>query len=235
MKAKFDESVVESPSVVRARMLLKAGARIHQQGNIAQAERLFRQAIALDPANADGYFNLGALAEGKGDLVTALGQYRAGLALRPKDTELKEAVRSMEGKLRASVKETDEFRHPEPIFTVSDRYAPVLENRVPEFPLLTAEDPDSPSLELTPLSQHGGGPFQLNANTSQLNVPLSLRQPDPLLVNQPVRPIQSVNQRSKTRGALNVLLTVGANAAMRGAGLHCPRCSLLRGFGGFGF
>lgn len=237
MRAKLDDSVVESPSAVRARMLLKAGARIHQQGNTAQAEKLFRQAIALDPANADAYFNLGALAEGKGDLVTALGQYRAGLALRQNDPELKEAVRSMEGKLRASVKETDEFRHPEPIFTVSDRYAPVLEQRVPEFPLLNAGEPDSPALDSTPLSQHNntGGPFQLNANTSQLNVPLSLRQPDPLLVNQPVRPVQSVSQRSKTRGALNVLLTVGANAAMRGAGLHCPRCSLLRGFGGFGF
>lgn len=239
LKPKLDDSRGESASSVRARMLLKAGARIHQQGNSAQAENLFRQAIALDPTNADAYFNIGALAEGKGDLVTALGHYRAGLALRQNDPELKEAVRSIEGKLRASARQSDEFQHPEPIFTVSDRQAPLLEARGAGFPLLSADDPDAPVLEVEqpahPQRNTTGGPFQLNVDQSQLNVPLYLGQPDPLLVSQPTRPIQTVNQRSKTRGALNVLLTVGANAAMRGAGLHCPRCTLLRGFGGFGF
>lgn len=241
MKAKLDQSPAgESASSKRARMLLKAGARIHQQGNMAQAENLFRQAIALDPTNADAYFNLGALAEGKGDLVNALGQYRAGLALRHNDPELKEAVRSIEGKLRASAKEADEFRHPEPIFTVSDRTSPLMEARAPQYPLLSADDPDAPNLEPAPPYPQlntqlntTDGPFQLNVNQSQLNVPVYLGQPAPLLVRQPqIQPIRTVNQRSRTRGALSVLLSVGANAAMRGAGLHCPRCSL---FGGFGF
>jgi|AGTN01.1.fsa_nt_gi hypothetical protein len=243
LKPKLDDTPAsESPSSVRARILLKAGARLHQQGNSVQAENLFRQAIALDPTNADAYFDLGALAEGKGDLVNALGQYRAGLALRQNDPELKEAVRSIEGKLRASARDSDEFRRPEPIFTVNDRQTPLLEARGPRYPLLSADDPDAPTLEVEPpfnpqltSTSPGTGPFQLNVDQSQLNVPLYLGQPDPLLVNQPSRSIQNVSQRRNNRGALSILLTVGANAAMRGGGLHCPRCTLLRGFGGFGF
>jgi tetratricopeptide (TPR) repeat protein len=216
-------------------MLLKAGARLHQQGNQNQAERLFRQAIALDPNNADAYFNLGALAEGHGDLVNALGHYRAGLALRGNDPELKEAVASVEGKLRVTAKASDEFRQPERIFTTEN--APLLEVHQPDSPLLAVDCPDAPILDAVPPQypslNTSGGPFQLNANTNQLNVPLLIRQPDPLLVSQSqMQPLLPVRQKpNKTGRALSVLLTVGANAAMRGAGLHCPRCSFLR----FGF
>jgi hypothetical protein len=116
MKASLDESIPtanvrmqRSPSVAptiennktRSRRFLKEGARLHRMGEYADAERLFKEAVALDPRNPDAFFNLGALSEGRGDLVDALSQYRSGLHLMPNDKALKEAVASMESRLAA--------------------------------------------------------------------------------------------------------------------------------------
>lgn len=105
MKASLDEGMKPrtAPPVetnkMRSKRFLKEGARLHRIGEYADAERLFKQAVAMDPRNPDAFFNLGALAEGRGDLVDALTQYRAGLALMPQDKSLKEAVDSMESRL----------------------------------------------------------------------------------------------------------------------------------------
>lgn len=83
----------------RAAALLREGMQAHSEGNDAKAEHLFKQVVLLQPRNPDGYFNLGAVAEQKGDLAGALMSYRAALNLNPHDSELKEAVSAVEGML----------------------------------------------------------------------------------------------------------------------------------------
>ncbi len=80
--------------------VLKYGARKHAEGNYEEAEAAFRHVLSRDPANVDAFYDLGALAERKGDLIGALSSYRAALALKPHDKEIAEAVSSIEKTLR---------------------------------------------------------------------------------------------------------------------------------------
>ena len=80
--------------------VLKYGARKHKEGNYEEAEAAFRHVLSRDPANVDAFYDLGALAERKGDLIGALSSYRAALALKPHDKEIAEAVSSIEKTLR---------------------------------------------------------------------------------------------------------------------------------------
>ena len=80
--------------------VLKYGARKHNEGNYEEAEAAFRHVLSRDPANVDAFYDLGALAERKGDLIGALSSYRAALALKPHDKEIAEAVSSIEKTLR---------------------------------------------------------------------------------------------------------------------------------------
>ncbi|MBU6450633.1 MAG: hypothetical protein KGS72_02565 [Cyanobacteria bacterium REEB67] len=80
--------------------LLASGAKLHREGKIEAAEVIFKQVLARDPRSVDAFYDLGAVAESRGDLIGALSNYHAALALRPNDRELKEAVHSTEVALR---------------------------------------------------------------------------------------------------------------------------------------
>lgn len=80
--------------------VLKYGARKHAEGNFEEAEAAFRHVLSRDPSNVDAFYDLGALAERKGDLIGALSSYRAALALKPHDKEIADAVNSVEKTLR---------------------------------------------------------------------------------------------------------------------------------------
>jgi hypothetical protein len=80
--------------------LLARGAVLHKEGKVDEAEAIFRDVLAHDPCNVDAFYDLGAIAEARGDLIGALGSYHAALALRPGDKELKEAVTSTERAIR---------------------------------------------------------------------------------------------------------------------------------------
>ena len=80
--------------------VLRYGARKHAEGNYEEAEAAFRHVLSRDPSNVDAFYDLGALAERKGDLIAALSSYRAALALKPHDKEIAEAVSSIEKALR---------------------------------------------------------------------------------------------------------------------------------------
>ncbi|MFA6208778.1 MAG: tetratricopeptide repeat protein [Candidatus Obscuribacterales bacterium] len=80
--------------------VLKYGARKHAEGNFDEAEAAFRHVLSRDPSNVDAFYDLGALAERKGDLIGALSSYRAALALKPHDKEIADAVNSIEKTLR---------------------------------------------------------------------------------------------------------------------------------------
>jgi len=82
--------------------LLARGAKLHREGKVEEAESVFKEVLAHNPQNVDAFFDLGAIAEGRGDLFAALSNYRAALALRPGDKELKDAVLSTEKAIRRS-------------------------------------------------------------------------------------------------------------------------------------
>lgn len=70
---------------------LRHGAKLHREGSTSISERFFNKAINLDPSNPDGYYNLGAMYESRGDRDLALAHYRMGLEVAPNDKDLQEA------------------------------------------------------------------------------------------------------------------------------------------------
>jgi len=80
--------------------VLRFGALKHAQGKFDEADTAFRQVLARDPNNVDAFYNLGSLAERRGDLIAALSHYRAAQALKPSDHQISVAVRSVEKTLR---------------------------------------------------------------------------------------------------------------------------------------
>lgn len=97
--SKNSDAFQSAKNISLAKEYLKHGAKMHGQGNTHMAESFFNKAINLDPHNPDGYFNLGALYEGRGELSMALQHYKLGLRVKPDDLEMREAVASLEGKL----------------------------------------------------------------------------------------------------------------------------------------
>lgn len=214
----------------RSKRFLKEGARLHRIGEYEDAERLFKQAVAMDPRNPDAFFNLGALAEGRGDLVDALTQYRAGLALMPQDKSLKEAVESMETRLAsgqgiAGVR-TDAERFTEDLRGGSEsgrgeigrwsenfRYPPTMfsnPNPTAEFsepPLLGVSAPNAPVLSQTSdpppvLPVDNNGPFQLSStqNAALANSGRSGNIGTYNVLNSNPAPTLSVSQPSRSGG-----------------------------------
>ncbi len=84
--------------------LLQQAMDQYSSGNTTAAEQTFRKVLAIDKNNADAYFNLGVLYEGKGDLDRALEHYTKAQALNPSDRELKETVNSLRNKVAQAQK-----------------------------------------------------------------------------------------------------------------------------------
>ncbi len=82
--------------------MLRFGALRHAQGQFDEAETTFRQVLARDSSNVDAFYNLGSLAERRGDLIAALSHYRAAQALKPNDHQIGDAVHSVEKTLRSA-------------------------------------------------------------------------------------------------------------------------------------
>lgn len=84
-----------------AQDVLKQASAAYQNGRFEQAERLFKKALSLDPKSVDAYYNLGVLAESRGDLKGALESYRKASAINPADRSLAQAVSEVTTKIRA--------------------------------------------------------------------------------------------------------------------------------------
>lgn len=69
-------------------------------GHLPQAEKLFEQVLKYDPSNADAHFNLGAIKEWRNDLTSALAHYKAAYALKPNDSEIRDAVQAVQFKIK---------------------------------------------------------------------------------------------------------------------------------------
>jgi len=79
-KRRPDALQVDPP---HARMLGARGVRLAQQGQLASAERLLREALKLAPGMADLHNNLGMILHGLRRTDEAIAAYRTALAIRP--------------------------------------------------------------------------------------------------------------------------------------------------------
>ncbi len=70
------------------KVLLQLGTRKVEEGDTLNADAIFRRVLVLQPSNVDAMYNLGALAERRGDLVSALGWYQSALKLKAGDLDL---------------------------------------------------------------------------------------------------------------------------------------------------
>lgn len=222
----------------QARTKLQQGMEKHKSGQLAEAEELFRHAVILDPQNTDGFFNLGALAEGRGDMISALSNYRSALHIRPNDSELKQAVQSIEEQLAHT------------------RLTPAEEAGAPLVSSADELKSSQPPQTAPPIPKNGAvisvkppGNEPLQANVSQQSFRFSSAMNDPPILGVTAgngRPLVGVSPRTppavlsvtpRTRRrmgavagtALGIILSVGAGYATRGA-LHCPVCRVLGGF-----
>jgi tetratricopeptide (TPR) repeat protein len=63
--------------------LLTTGWRLHQAGDLPRAEQTYRKLLEKEPANAQGWYLLGALCQARGDLTAAADHLERALNLQP--------------------------------------------------------------------------------------------------------------------------------------------------------
>gem|GEM_PF-2798000 len=83
--------------------MIRKGVQLTINRRWDDAVKVFQEVLAEDPANADAYYNLGAISEDRGCLEEALRFYRAGHELRPDDRELAKAVADLQKSSAADV------------------------------------------------------------------------------------------------------------------------------------
>jgi tetratricopeptide (TPR) repeat protein len=64
-------------------VLIGAGTRLFQKGNLGAAEQVFAQAVAARPNDPVGHYDLGVVYEREGELLRAEREYRRALAEKP--------------------------------------------------------------------------------------------------------------------------------------------------------
>jgi len=250
------------------RNLLTYGARKHKEGSLTEAEDCFRRVLSQDPQNVDAFFNLGALAEGRGDLIVALGHYRAAHALNPKDKQITEAVSSMEKALKQGGNGSD-TRITRSCFSLTPPFAlphPLPVGGTIASPVDFTNTGFGGSLSAFPQRPQGQNLLTPSGYSASAAAPVLLPTADPAPVSQdgqlfqlsgtqnaampPVVPVQQNNQtppsltvgnsqsgaaptgpsrgRMAARAAANMALSIGTSYALRGTGLHCPICRIVR-------
>jgi tetratricopeptide (TPR) repeat protein len=80
--------------------LVRDALQKYASGQTNQAESLLLKALKTDPNNIDVNFNLGAIAEQRGDLNKAFNYYQKALSINPNDMEIKEAFMAIDQKLK---------------------------------------------------------------------------------------------------------------------------------------
>jgi len=126
-----------------AHAIIQRGLAESAKGDTQAAEASFRTALYVDPSNADARFNLGVIAENKGDLSGALGYYQGALKTHPDDPELKDAVQAVQSRLKVSgglaqsatgqrgFPDKSQFTTPESPFPQAAESSKLQENRGP--------------------------------------------------------------------------------------------------------
>jgi Flp pilus assembly protein TadD len=73
-------STAESTPKASFSVLIGDGMNLLRQGKTAQAEQVFTQAVAREPKNPVGHYDLGVALQQSGDRLDAVRQYRLALA-----------------------------------------------------------------------------------------------------------------------------------------------------------
>jgi tetratricopeptide (TPR) repeat protein len=81
------------------KIALQQATTLYQQGKTDQAEAAFRHVLTLNVRCVDAYYNLGVIAETRGDFQSALNNYQVASRLNPDDAELHDAVTAVQGKI----------------------------------------------------------------------------------------------------------------------------------------
>ena len=80
-------SVVENPRLATIAQLLEEARELRRMGRLAEAERSVRQALAIDPAHGDAYFQLGTIHDALGRLDAAEAAYTEVTRLLPRSVD----------------------------------------------------------------------------------------------------------------------------------------------------
>lgn len=204
--------------------MLRKGLKAHNDGHDDDAEKSFKEVLVLSPFNPDAYYNLGAIAEKKGDLVTALGNYRTALIAHPDDRQLQSAVAQIEDQI--AHKQGGVFQNPV-VFKNSDKT--ILRGNASDFELQQRALGARQTPSVAPYYPPQNTPYTAQANQRALRAPVV-----------PVSQSQQPNRRSKytaaagelainvaRAGLTGILSGRGVNAGTFMGSLHCPVCRLL--------
>lgn len=85
----------------RVKGLLRQAMQLYSQGKIAEAEKVYRTVLGIDFRNTDANYNLGAIAESKGDLAGAQRFYSTAAKTSPSDPDIQEALVAVQNKLKS--------------------------------------------------------------------------------------------------------------------------------------
>jgi tetratricopeptide (TPR) repeat protein len=243
--ANGNSNVSSQPSP--AQLLLKQGMAAHKAGNHQVAEDKFRRVLTMEPRNADAFFNLGALAETRGDLIGALTHYRAALGINPLDRQLQDAVGSVEDQVAnqngtaSSIAPKSHSASPlaytrPPVYDVSQQAPP--EYDVAQYPPPASTNPKAFSLQTATYGANLQNQPPIYGVSQQPPPIYGVSQQPPPIYNvsqfpPPVLPVSGVphcpvchvtHNQPPTHGLINAFLSAGGGAAL--GPLHCPICRL---------
>ncbi len=114
--------------IEKADDLLQESMRLFGKGELSEAAALLETVLVLNKHDADAYFNLGAIAEAKADLNSAIRYYQSALKERPDDKEVQEALSSVEQRKKHLNEKPDIFSG---------------QNKASDYPLAQTNSPQS--------------------------------------------------------------------------------------------
>lgn len=82
--------------------MLKKGVQLTAAHQFNDAANLFEEVLAKDPNNVDAYYDLGAVAEDRGDFSAALNFYNAAQGLAPSDRGIAQAIAAVQNTINAT-------------------------------------------------------------------------------------------------------------------------------------
>ena len=209
---------------------LRKGTAAFQAGQTDEAEKSFKDVLAKSPFNSNASFNLGAIAESKGDLAGALGNYRTALIGAPGDKQIQEAIAQVESQIAAKTNPT--FTNP---LVRTANGGTILQGNASDFGLSGASNGgilQGQAAQIPPIPGGVGGGFYPasayagGANAAQ-NGAATGRQTG--ITGAKLRSAGLEYGAALARGAIRGAIGGGGFNPMTAVGaLHCPICRLLR-------
>lgn len=186
--------------------LVRQGMESYARGQLDEACRLFKEALKTDGTNADALYNLGVLAEKRGDLSGALDYYRRASSANPKDKELQATIDEVAAQLAESRAEAARARA-EQEFALAASQARRKGGSISHaaFPYTTAAFVERP--------------FSRRPAGSERPLTAGARNPG-----------SGGGRLMRSVAGMALSLGSGYLGGSIGGALHCPMCRIVRGF-----